>query len=336
MMARIKLMPLQKRALTQVLTATGKVQCNEDHMSRVIAPVTGQVLQLSVKVGDSVRKGETLLYLNSREAAAALTEHLESHKDLDLAEKTYVMTKDLYEHQAASGIALQQAESDLAKAKARVARTEETLQVFGLEPSEADPSSGLTPRIPIRSPISGTIIERNVTEGQFVQPEATPLLLIADLSSVWVIADIFERDLHSVRVGERAEVRTDAYPDESFVARIARISDVVDSSTRTLKVRFLVSNPGARLKPEMFASVRLFLNENATGLTVPATAVFDEGGVSFVFVRTGERSFTRRRVDVLPDGAGQVRISSGLHPTEEVVSEGSLLLRQMEETGGNS
>jgi len=188
----------------------------------------------------------------------------------------------------------------------------------------------MSSRIPIRTPLSGTVIERHVTEGQFVQPDSNPLLTIADLSSVWVLADIFERDLHRVQVGQKAEVRTEAYPDNQFVARVSYISEVIDPATRTVKVRFLVSNPGPRLKPEMFAAVTLFLDESVRGLTVPVKAVFNESGRNFVYVRVTDREFARRQVEIAPDGAARLRISTGLKAGDKVVSDGALLLRQQE------
>ncbi len=322
MMANIKIEQLNEKILPLTFTATGKVNFNEDQMARILAPVAGQVINLRAKVGDAVAKGQTLFYINSRDAAAAISEHLENHKDLELAEKTYALTKDLYEHQAASLVSLHQAESDLAKAKARAARSENVLQVLGLNTNEI----GMESRVAVRTPLNGKVVERSVTEGQFVQPDSNPLMVIADLANLWILADIYENDLHRIRLGQKAEVTTAAYPDERFVATISRISDVVDPTTRTVKVRFLVSNPAARLKPEMFASVTIFLNEQATALMVPASAVFTEGGKNYVYVQTGVREFARRAVEVSPDPSGRMRVTSGLKAGERVVSERALLV----------
>jgi cobalt-zinc-cadmium efflux system membrane fusion protein len=330
MMSNITVEEVQEKSLPLVLTATGKVQFNEDHVARILAPVSGQVQQLQIKVGDTVQAGATLFLLHSREIAAALDEYYESRKDQDLAEKTYVMTQDLFAHQAAARISLQQAEGDLAKAKARVARTSETLRAFGVEVRDRQTAAGASARVAVRSPLSGTVIEKTVTERQFVQADNTALATIADLSTVWVVADIFERDLHLVQPGQKAEATTTAYPDQRFVAHVERLSDVVDPATRTVKVRFLVSNPEGHLKPEMFASVSLFLNEARPTLTVPPQAVFTEGGRTFAYVKTGEREFTRRSIETAPhDGALQVL--SGLQAGESVVSDGALMLRLREE-----
>src|SRR5439155_6813311 len=135
--------------------------------------------------------------------------------------------------------------------------------------------------------LTGTVIEKKVTDGQFVQPDVNPLITIADLSSVWVLADVFERDLRFVSVGSRADVLADAYPDEHFSARVSHINDVVDPNTRAVKVRFLVANPGQRMKPEMFASARVAVQETQRGLSLPADAVINERGRSYDYVVGG-------------------------------------------------
>ena len=151
MLASIKVEPVAERDTTSVLAIAGKVQFDEDRLARVLVPLAGQVIDLRVKVGDIVRRGAPLLTINSRDAAIAVAEHVESHKDLELAEKTAAMTEDLFQHEAASRIALQQAQSDLSKARSRVARTEEALRVIGLS-NESDFST-FNGRVPVLAPI---------------------------------------------------------------------------------------------------------------------------------------------------------------------------------------
>ena len=226
-------------------------------------------------------------------------------------------------------MALDQAESELAKARAKVRQAEESLQVLGVDHPEDD-ATALQPKIPVRTPIDGTVIERNVTNGQFVGPENSPLLTIADLASVWVQGDIFERDLRNVAVGQKAEVTTAAYPDDRFTAQVSRIASVVDPQTRTAKVRFLVANPGARLKPGMYASINLFLPDATASLTVPAKAIFVENGRTFAYVQSGPREFVRTEVETVPSGSDRQRILRGVRAGDRVVSDGVLLLRQLE------
>jgi len=327
-LASIKVGAIAARDLPRSLSVAGKVQFDEDRVARILAPVPGQVVAIHVKVGDLVRKGQAICAISSRDAAAAIADHAESHKDLDLARKTLAMTQDLFEHQAASRIALQQAESDYAKATSRVSRSDQELRVLGLQDEEAIAS--FNGRLPVAAPIGGVVIERHVNDGQFVQADSTPMLTIADLTTVWVLGDIFERDLRFVPVGATATIEAAAYPGEQFTGRVNYVSATIDPATRTAKVRVSVPNPGARLKPEMFASVALRLADVERVLTVPAGAVFVEDGRTFVYTAVAADRFVRRPVEVGASEGSERRIVGGLSAGDRVVVDGALLLRQEE------
>ncbi len=311
----IRIETLAERPVGRTLQVAGKVQFDEDRLVHVRPPLAGQVVDLRVKVGDSVQKGQTLCAINSREAASAIGEHVESHKDVELAEKTATMTEDLFGHQAASKIALQQAQSDLAKARSRVARSEQSLRLLGLlSEAEIDRFDG---HVPVISPIRGVVIERRVTDSEYVQSDGMPLMDVADLSTVWVIGEVFERDLHLVTAGAAATVTTTAYPGEQFAGRVNYVSDVIDPMTRTAKIRVTVSNPHSRLKAEMFSSIALEVGDSRPVLAVPPPSVFVEGGRSWVYVETTRGHFARRGVEAL-------------HAGDRVVVDGALLLREEE------
>jgi cobalt-zinc-cadmium efflux system membrane fusion protein len=326
MLANIHVEAVRFESGRRQLTGTGKVQFNEDRTARILAPLPGQALDLQVRVGDPIEKDQLLFSIKSREVASLVSDYLESQRDLDLAQKTYNMNKDLFEHQAASRISFQQAESDLAKANTHVARGEEALRVLGIDPKEAVKDGGLRSLVPVRSPMAGTLIERNLTAGQFVQADSTALLTIADLSTVWVLVDVFERDIHLIRVGQKVQVVAAAYPDRRFTASVERISDKVDPDSRTLKVRLLVSNPNVLLKPEMFITASLELSDGGAAISVPAGAVFTEDGKSYVFAAINDRRFERRLIVAAPDAEGRLRVTSGLHAGDRVVTDGAMLL----------
>ncbi len=327
---QISIEALSANAAGDVIHATGTVEFNADRMARILSPVAGQVQNLRLNVGDDVRQGETLFVLSSREVAAAVAEHLAAQKDRDLADKTFAMTKDLFDHQAASRISLQQSENDLAKASAKVAQSEEVLRVLGFDEKALRDSSSVPSKMSIRAPIAGTVTERPITNGQFVGTDSTPLMTIADLGTVWVQADIFERDLHSIDAGQQADVTTAAYPDDHFGAQVARIGTVVDPQTRTAKMRFVVANPRLRLKPGMFIEATLQLPQSNAALTAPTKAVFVENGASYVYVQTGTGQFARREVTTLSGSGNRVRITRGLTAGDRVVTDGVLLLRALE------
>jgi membrane fusion protein, heavy metal efflux system len=331
---QVRIEELSSNAPATAIKATGAVEFNADRMAKLLPPVPGQVQNLVVNVGDTVHKNDVVFALSSREVAAAVADYVASQKDVELAEKTFAMTKDLFEHQAASRIALEQSASELAKARSKVKQTAESLQVLGLDPPAADDTVQVRPRIPVRTPIGGTVIERNVTDGQFVGADTTPLVTVADLSTVWVQGDIFERDLHHISIGQKADVTTAAYPSDVFSAQVSRIASVVDAQTRTAKVRFLVANPGARLKPGMFASISLYLADATSALTIPAKAVFVENGQTFAYVQTSPGEFSRREIETLATGSDRVRVVRGVKAGDRVISDGVLLLRQLESDSG--
>jgi cobalt-zinc-cadmium efflux system membrane fusion protein len=300
----------------------GKIQFNEDQVAFVLAPLPGHVVNLSAKVGSSVHAGDVLFLIRSRDVTAVVGEYNDSRKDLELSERTYAMTKDLFESQAASKISLKQAENDVAKARGRLARAQVVLKTLGMDATAEEVAS----LVPVRSPIDGTVTDRKVTEGQYETADSNALLTIANLSSVWIVADLFERDLSRVTVGQKAEIQTVAYPDRTFTGQVTRISDVVDPNTRTLKVRIQVPNPDGRLKPEMFASILLYLQESPA-LTIPSRAAFIEGGKYFVYLQKSAATYERIPVAVQPAPDGRLRVLDGLHVGEKVVSEDVMLLR---------
>jgi cobalt-zinc-cadmium efflux system membrane fusion protein len=331
-LAKLKFHEVAERRLPRTLTVAGKVQFNEDNTAKVLTPVAGQVMNLRVRLGDLVRGNDLLFSLKSREATELMTNLLTNRRELEMAEKTLAMTKDLYEHQAASRISLQQAENEVAKEKTEVAQAIEALRLFGLAAPAPGAPADLNSLIEVRSPIAGTVVERNVTTGQFVQPESGELLTIANLETVWVLAEVFERDVRFVQPGIRGELTTTAYPDQKFQARVTRLHESVDPETRTVKVRFEVANPGLRLKPEMFASVALFLADSEQAITIPAAAAFAEDGRNYVYVRQGER-LVKRLIEIASERDRELRLKSGLRSGDTVVADNVLLVRQLEHGG---
>jgi cobalt-zinc-cadmium efflux system membrane fusion protein len=326
MLANIKIETVRAESARNNLGGTGKVQFNEDRTVRILAPLPGQVVDFHARIGDPIERDQVLFSIKSREVASLVSDYLQSQRDLDLAQKTYNMNKDLFEHQAASRISFQQAENDLAKANTQVARTQEALRVLGIDPQEAVKDGGLRSLVPVHAPMSGTLIERNLTPGQYVQADSTALLTIADLSTVWVLVDVFERDIHLVRVGQKVQVVAAAYPDRRFPATVERISDKVDPDSRTLKVRLLVANPKFLLKPEMFITSSLELAGGGSAISIPASAVFTEDGKSYVFAAINDRRFERRLIVAAPDAEGRLRVTGGLRVGDRIVTDGAMLL----------
>ena len=331
--ANLRIEEVREQPASKLLATTGKIGFNEDRITHVVAPTAGYILELKAKVGDPVKEGQTLAVIKSKELAEAIADYLASQKDLELAQKNYAMTKDLFEHEAASRMAFQQAENDLAKSQMQIARNAERLRLIGVSETALSESNRkpIPPRVEIKAPISGVVTERQATTAQYVAADGTPLFTIADLSTVWVLADVFERDLHLLRPNQRAQVTTPAFSDHAFAARVFRINNALDPATRTVKVRCVVTNDSGRLKPEMFASVSFFLEESVPAITIPAQAVLTESGSTFVYLAKGDNAFIRQRVDVQPGEPGRLRLTAGLRAGDRIVTNGTILVRGEED-----
>jgi cobalt-zinc-cadmium efflux system membrane fusion protein len=217
----------------------------------------------------------------------------------------------------------QQAQADAESAAAALASARERLELLNVDP---DSSSD---QLSVRAPRSGVVTELSAAPGEFAKSldNSNPLCTIADLSSVWAVGDVYEKDIAGIHVGDPAEVIASAYPDEIRRGRITAIGSALDTTTRTLKVRAVLANPGLRLKPDMFAMIRVVRGTRAS-VVVPEAAVLREGSSGYVYVQKSPGHFVRRAVTLGRDTERhQLEVMSGLAPGDTVVVEGAELLR---------
>ena len=335
--------PLIETALVELspamatLSLAGKVAYGEDRYSRISSPLQGRVLEVRAKLGDHVKAGDILLVVDSPEITAAYSDFVKEASELEYATRAYELAKDLYETKAIPQKDLKIAENDAVKAKAEFRRAKERLLSLKVPAEELDKplaQQQITSTFKLKSPLAGTVVERTVTPGQSVGGESGQVLFtVADLNKLQVVADVYERDLALVKVGEVGYVTVEAYPGEHFPAVIATIGDVVDPSTRTIKVRAWVTNEEQRLKPEMFARLHLQVGESTPLLAVPKEAVLEADGKHYVYVVEAEGRYTKRLVTVSATSNDLVRIVEGLKPGERIVTKGAVLIKGQEVKG---
>lgn len=317
-----------------VLSLAGKVAYGEDRYSRISSPLQGRVVEVRARLGDRVKAGDVLLVIDSPDITAAYSDFVKEASELEYATRAYELAKDLYETKALPQRDLKMAENEAIKARAEFRRSKERLLSLRVPASELDKplaEQRITSRFDMRSPLSGTVVERAVTPGQSVGGDPVQVLFtVADLDTLQVIADVYERDLDLVKVGEVAKVTVEAYPDVSFPAAVAFIGDVVDPNTRTIKVRAWVSNEKHKLKPEMFARLNIEVGGNAQVLAIPKEAVLEVDGKEVVYVAEAGGKYVKRLVKVSPAGGDQVRVLEGLKPGERIVIKGAVLLKAQE------
>jgi cobalt-zinc-cadmium efflux system membrane fusion protein len=317
----------KKQRLTGVISATGKVEVNEDRIAHVSPRISGKIVSVKASLGDSVSAGQALATLDSVELGEALNRYRQSRTKHALAQANMERIRTLVEKKIAARKDILQAETDFKISQTELHTDEERLSLYGVSPSGLKGSTHRNPLLPVRSPINGIITEKHAIVGELSDPSKS-LYTVADLSSVWVLIDIIEKDLAKVHRGQAAIVTVGAFPDLKLKGRITYIADLVDESTRTIKARIEVANPGRKLKPEMFATVELALSADADPvMAVPEDALQDMDGKKVVFVAENETEFTARRVQPGRMAGGMVEIVSGLKEGERYAIKGSFILK---------
>jgi len=324
-MAHVQVVKTVKAPLPRVLRFTGAVAYDALATTPVFSAVGGPVREILVAPGDVVHAGQPLLHVSSPDYSLARSTYLKARQVLELANKNYKRSQDLYAHKAIAERDMEQAESDRSLAQSDVESTGDALRVLGI--ADPDARSSTTLQIPVLAPVSGEIVERLVGPGQLLQAGTTQCFTISDTSKVWVLVNVYQGDMGTVHIGDSADITTDAYP-QSFRGRISYIAPAMDPVTRTLQERIETENPGYKLKKDMYVTATVRAGAIESALLVPDTAVLrDTENQPFVYVLTGKNQFGRRLVTLGDSVDGRTQIKTGLKEGESVAGDGSLFLQ---------
>jgi membrane fusion protein, heavy metal efflux system len=312
----------------------GKVEVNANRVARVSLPVSGRISTVTVHVGDAVTQGQVLLTVESPDVDLAISNYLQAKATLTQnsaalakAQADLDRTRDLYENGAVAKKELLNVDSILTQSKAGVQQAEagvqqasRRLEIFGVKPGE------FGQRLAVRAPVSGKVLELKVVPGEFRNDTNAEVIVIADLSSVWVTSDVPESSIRFVHAGEPVQIELAAYPGEMFRGTVRQIADTVDPQTRTIKVRAVLPNPDGRLRPDMFARIRLVSNMDRKPVVPNSAILQSESGTAVV------REMTPGHFQQVPVKLGarvgdKVAVLSGLDPGDRVVTDGVLLVR---------
>lgn len=317
----------KKLRLSGAIGATGKVEANADRIAHVSPRIPGKVVAVKASLGDAVAAGQVLVTLDSIELGEAIGRYRQAQTRLSLARANMERVKALVEKKIAARKEILQAETEYESARSELHTDEERLALYGLAADTLKGDKQGKPLLPVRSPMGGIVTEKHAIVGELADP-ATNLFTVADLSSVWVLVDIHEKDLAKVRRGQTAVVTVTAFPELTFRGRITHLADVVDEASRTVKARVEVANPARRLKPEMFATVELAIASDAPPtLAVPEEAVVELAGKKLVFVAEGESAFVPRPVQLGRVSGGLVEVLAGLQEGERYAAKGAFVLK---------
>ncbi|HWS63893.1 MAG TPA: efflux RND transporter periplasmic adaptor subunit [Steroidobacteraceae bacterium] len=332
--AHIQIYDVQSAAFHRTIETTGVVDFDNDQATGVLAPFSGPVSRLLVSLGQQVKKGDALAAVDSPDFAAAISAY---HKALATAHtnrKLADLDQDLLAHNGVSQREAAQAETDAANAEAdRDAALQElvSLQVPAETIKEIQAGRKVA-RVEgmIRAPVAGTVVERLVTPGQLLEAGATPCFTVANLSRVWVMAQVFGADLAAVSVGDAAEVNS-GMGSKTFSGKVDNIAALVNPDTRAVAVRVVVDNPGDLLKKQMYVRVRLKARRESSGVLIPVSAILrDDENLPFMYQLQADGSLTRRHVTLGSRTGDAYEITEGLSGGDRIVVDGALFLQFMQ------
>ncbi len=326
-MAHLQVLTVQPMTLTRTLRLTGAVAYNSFRTTPVITQASGPVSRIVVVPGQKVSKGTPLLYVASPDYSQLRTNYIKARDAYAFAQKSNARAQDLYQHHAIAEQSLEQAQSVEVQASGDLASAQAALKVMGITDLDALVNGPPSFEVPVRAPISGEVVEQDVSAGQLLQTGTTQCFMISDTGSVWVLANVYQKDLPYVRVGDAVTIQTDTYP-QVFHGKISYVAASLDPSTRTLQARIETGNPGEKLKKDMYVTATVNAGKISSAIALPDAAVLrDSENQPFVYAATSANQYGRRTVTLGESVNGQTQITSGLKAGDQVIGNGSVFVQ---------
>lgn len=301
------------RPVEAQLSLTGKITPDETHMVKLYPMVSGLITSVNAQVGDLVRTGQTLATLKSPEMAGFTADQATAASDVQTAKRNLDATESFYKSGLSSEKELTAAKADYAKAQAQLQRSQSVLNINGGTHAAA---------YTLKAPINGFVISKSATDHmQWRADNQDPAFVIADLTKVWAIVNVFESDIANVKEGDKVNITTLSYPGKVFTGSISRVYNMLDPDNKVMKARVVIDNPGYQLKPEMFVSIQASRHADSSAVSVPAGCLIFDNDKNYVLVVTHKQPLVQvREVTVDKTADDRAYISSGLHEGEEVIA----------------
>jgi membrane fusion protein, heavy metal efflux system len=318
----------------KTIETTGVVDFDNDQATSVLAAFSGPVSRLLVSLGQHVKQGDPLAVVDSPDFAAAISAYRKAHSTAQTLRRLADLDKDLIQHNGVSKREADQAETDAVNAEAdreAALKTLVSLQIPALTIKDIQEGRPI-PHLDgiVRAPIAGTVVEKLITPGQLLQAGTTACFTVADLSRVWVMAQVFGSELTAIGVGDQAEVITGA-GEKKFIGAVDNISALVDPDTRSVVARVVVKNPGDFLKKQMYVHVQIQARQESSGLLVPVSAILrDDVNLPFVYALQADESFARQHVSIGYRAGDQYEITDGVRSGDKIVIDGGIFVQFMQ------
>lgn len=325
--AGIKVEPVKTGALAASVTVTATISHDQDRLFHVTPRIAGRAVDLRASLGTEVKMGSVLAVLDSTELGNTRADFFKAQTLLELAKANFEREKSLFDQKIAAKKDVLTAEAEYRKAEAEARSLHERLRFYGLSEQTINGSANSPSLYSLVSPGSGVVIERHLTQGEAAEP-GQKVFTVADLSIVWIVLNIYERDLAKISKGAPVRITTESYPGEVFAGKVSYLGDVVSPESRTLPVRVEIANPRRRLKPGMFATAEVVTGVSSSqAIMIPYSAIQKIDGKPAVFIQQEDGSFAKREVELGQEFGGNVEIKSGLKEGEQVVVAGAFTLK---------
>ena len=325
-MSHIQVFAVAQAPLVRTLRLSGVVAYNAFLTTPVVSQAGGPVSRVMVTPGEHVTKGQPMLYVTSPDYSTLRSAYVKARDAYQLADRIYKRDQDLLAHKAIAQVELEQAESARAQAEADLQSNEQAIRILGISNPDDLVSKPPSSEVALLAPLAGEVVERLCSPGQLLQPGATQCFTLSNMSSVWVLVNIYQNDVRYVRVGDEVTISNEAYPGE-VRGKIQYIAPALDPATRTLQARIEASNPGERLKKDMYVTAQVRAGVIPNALLVPDSAVLrDTENMPYVYIQTGTQ-FARRMVTLGESQGGKTQITAGLQAGDKIVGDGSLFLQ---------
>jgi len=326
-MAHIQIYTVTQAPMARTLRLSGAVAYNNFKTTPVITQVGGPVSRVIVAPSEQVKAGQPLLYVASPDYSLTRSAYIKARDAFQLSDKLYKRAQDLLAHGAIAQADLDQAESSRTQAEADLQSSEQAIRVLGIPNPETVLTNAPSAELPLVAPVAGEVVERLCSAGQLLSAGGTQCFTLSDMNSVWVLVNVYQNDVAYVHVGEEVTIENEAYPGV-VRGKIQYVAASLDPTTRTLQARIEASNPGERLKKDMYVTAEVLAGVVPNALMVPDTAVLrDTENMPYVYIQTGNNQFARRMVTLGGSQTGKTQIVNGLQSGDKVVGDGSLFLQ---------
>ncbi|MGE8556779.1 MAG: efflux RND transporter periplasmic adaptor subunit [Chryseobacterium jejuense] len=315
---KIKTITVSDQEYNHDITSVGTIEAIPNNYAEIASPFSGRVTKAFVNIGQKVSAGSPLFEVLSSGYLDVQKEYSDALNEAGLAEKKYKRQQDLVKHGVGIQKELEESETEFRNKKISLSNASTALKIYN---SQGKGSGGLI----VRAPIAGEVISNKIVTGQYLREDAEPVMVVAELSKVWISGEVKEKDLRFIKNGDQVSVKVNTYPDRAITGKVYHINDWVDEATRSIKVLIQCENPDRTLKPGMFATIT-YSTDSENTIIIPNSALMQKDDNQYVWIKTGKNQFMKRNVTTAEASEKTVKITSGLKSGDEIMTTGGIYL----------